>query len=99
MSAEWRPKIAIVDFGLGNLYSVKQACLAVGLDAAISSERHDILNADAVILPGVGAFGDAMQTLARLDLVSVIHDVVASSRPLLGICARARSLARIAASV
>lgn len=78
--------VAIVDYGLGNLYSVKHACAAVGLDAIITSVRAEILAAPAVILPGVGAFGDAMETLARLDLVSVIRDVAAASRPLLGVC-------------
>ena len=78
--------VAIVDHGLGNLYSVKQACAQVGLDACITSCRQEILLADAVILPGVGAYRDAMETLTRLDLVSVLRDVAASSNPLLGIC-------------
>ena len=73
--SEKNPKIAIVDHGLGNLYSVKHACMHVGLDATITSSKSDILNADAVILPGVGAFGDAMATLHRLDLVSVLVGV------------------------
>lgn len=78
--------VAIVDYGLGNLFSVRQACLHVGLAARITAEPKEILAAPAVILPGVGAFGDAMNTLRRLDLVAVIKDYVASSRPLLGIC-------------
>src|SRR5439155_4726574 len=84
--SEKNPKIAIVDHGLGNLYSVKHACMHVGLDATITSSKSDILNADAVILPGVGAFGDAMATLHRLDLVSVLREIAASSKPLIGIC-------------
>jgi len=79
-------KVAIVDHGLGNLYSVKHACAQVGLPAVITSSKQEILNADAVILPGVGAFRDAMDTLHRLDLVSVLRDIAASSRPLVGIC-------------
>ncbi len=79
-------KVAIVDHGLGNLYSVKHACLHIGLEAEITSSRRDILSADAVILPGVGAFGDAMATLHRLDLVSVLRDIAVSRKPLLGIC-------------
>ena len=78
--------VAIVDHGLGNLYSVKQACAQVGLAACITSCRQEILLADAVILPGVGAYRDAMETLTRLDLVSVLRDIAASSKPLLGIC-------------
>ena len=86
MSTEARTEVAIVDYGLGNLYSVKHACAHVGLQAAITLSRQEILQADAVILPGVGAFGDAMATLARLDLVSVLHDFAASGRPLVGVC-------------
>ena len=86
MSAESAPHVAIVDCGLGNLYSVKQACAHVGLQARITSSPADILGAAAVILPGVGAFGDAMATLRRLDLVAVIRDYVAAGRPFLGVC-------------
>lgn len=84
--SEENPKIAIVDHNLGNLYSVKHACTHVGLEATITSSKSDILKADAVILPGVGAFGDAMATLRRLDLVSVLREIAASSKPLIGIC-------------
>ena len=81
-----RPHVAIVDFGLGNLFSVAQACHAVGLLSTITSDRRVIEGADAVILPGVGAFGDAMQTLRRLDLVSVLRDTPDRGVPLIGIC-------------
>jgi glutamine amidotransferase len=80
------PKVAIVDFGLGNLYSVSQACAKAGFSADITSSPKSISEADAVILPGVGAFGDAMAALHRLDLVSVLRDVAASEKPLIGIC-------------
>jgi glutamine amidotransferase len=80
------PRVAIVDFGLGNLYSVHHACRKVGLEAVITSSRQAILEADAVILPGVGAYRDAMENLRRLDLVSVLHDIAASDKPLLGVC-------------
>jgi len=79
-------KTAIVDYGLGNLYSVKHACAYVGLPAIITSSKQEILAADAVILPGVGAYGDAMSTLHRLDLVNVLRDIASSSTPLVGIC-------------
>lgn len=78
--------VAIVDYGVGNLFSVQHACQHVGLKAAVTSSSSDIAVADAVILPGVGAFGDAMNTLHRLDLVSALKDAVASGRPFLGIC-------------
>jgi glutamine amidotransferase len=79
-------KIAIVDYGMGNLYSVKHACMQVGLPAIITSSKKEILDADVVILPGVGAFGDAMETLQDLDLVSVLRDIAASPKLLVGIC-------------
>lgn len=85
-TASKKKTVAIVDYGMGNLFSVGQACCHVGLDAIITSSREEILSADAVILPGIGAFGDAMTTLNRLDLVGVLRDVAASGTPLIGIC-------------
>lgn len=78
--------VAIVDHGLGNLFSVASACAQVGLQASITNGKAEILAADAVILPGVGAFGDAMATLRRLDLISLLRDVAQSQTPLMGIC-------------
>ena len=78
--------IAIVDYRMGNLYSVKLACEHAGLHATITSDKKAILSADAVILPGVGAFGDAMNTLKELDLVSALRDVADSGKPLFGVC-------------
>src|SRR4051812_28933271 len=86
MSDATPARVAIVDFGLGNLYSVKHACAHVGLSAAITSAPSDVLAADAIILPGVGAYGDAMMTLGRLGLVTAIREFAASRRPLVGIC-------------
>jgi glutamine amidotransferase len=71
---------------MGNLFSVKRACEHAGLRAEITTDRRSISASPAVILPGIGAFGDAMGTLRRLDLVSVLRDVAASGTPLLGIC-------------
>jgi imidazole glycerol-phosphate synthase subunit HisH len=79
-------KVVIIDYHLGNLFSVQQACRHVGFDAVISSDKEELLSADYAILPGVGAFGDAMDTLHRLDLVSPIHDFVQSGRPFMGVC-------------
>jgi imidazole glycerol-phosphate synthase subunit HisH len=79
-------RVAIVDHGLGNLFSVQRACAFVGMEACITSSKQSVLNADAVILPGVGAFGDAMATLRQLDLVSVLKDCAAAGKPFMGIC-------------
>ena len=78
--------VAIIDYGMGNLFSVKHACEHVGLDVKITSSKEDVLLSDIVILPGVGAFGNAMKALKRLDLVRVIHDIALSDKILIGIC-------------
>jgi len=79
-------EVVIIDYGLGNLFSIKQACTYAGLSVQISQDREELLAAKAVILPGVGAFGDAMNALERLDLVGPIKDIAARGTPLLGIC-------------
>lgn len=82
-----RKKAAIVDFSLGNLFSVKLACDSVGIDAEIITDKATILEADIVILPGVGAFRDAMENLHKLDLVEPLRDIAQNSEQLLvGIC-------------
>jgi len=78
--------VAIIDYGMGNLFSVTQACEQAGLQTVITSSPKEMLASDAVILPGVGAFGDAMNALERLDLISGLRDVAASPKPLVGIC-------------
>lgn len=80
------PSIAIVDYGLGNLHSIACACERVGLTPQITADKQEILNAAAVILPGVGAYGDAMDNLKTLDLVSPIRQFAQTERPLIGIC-------------
>lgn len=80
------PGVAVVDYGLGNLFSVRQACHHVGVEAQIVSSADELARADAVILPGVGAFGDAMAELRRRDLVAALLDVGLSEKPLVGIC-------------
>jgi len=77
---------AIVDYGLGNLYSVQQACAHVGMQSEITSMPSALMSADAVILPGVGAFGDAMNALRQRDLIGVIKDLAAAGKPLFGVC-------------
>ncbi len=78
--------ITIVDYQMGNLRSVQKAIERAGGEAVVSSDPNEIAAASKLILPGVGAFGDAMMELRRRDLVSPIRDFVASDRPFLGIC-------------
>jgi glutamine amidotransferase len=78
--------IIVIDYKLGNLFSVKHACIHVGLNPIVTSDKEIIKNAKAVILPGVGAFSDAMDNLGKLDLVSPIKDLVDKNIPLMGIC-------------
>ena len=78
--------IAIVDYGMGNLRSVEKALARVGADVRIVTATADVLNADAVVVPGVGAFGDCMHNLARLDLIEPVRQFIATGRPFLGIC-------------
>lgn len=86
MSDGKQGNVAIVDYGSGNLFSVKHACEHVNLHAIITSSKHEILHSDVVILPGVGAFGDAMETLKKLDLISPLKEIASSEKPLIGIC-------------
>lgn len=78
--------IAIIDYDAGNLKSVEKALLALGQKSVITRDFKTILNADKVILPGVGAFSDAMQNLKKYELDKVIHEVVDKKTPFLGIC-------------
>lgn len=79
-------KVVIIDYNLGNLFSVKQACDTIGVNAKISSNKKDIDEADALILPGVGAFIEAMQNLEELDIVNAIKDNVTNGKPIFGVC-------------
>ncbi|MBP2641226.1 MAG: Imidazole glycerol phosphate synthase subunit hisH [Firmicutes bacterium] len=78
--------IAIIDYGMGNLYSVEKALIKLGADASITSDPQIIAAADHVVLPGVGAFGDCMRNLEQSGLVPVIHKVISEGIPFLGIC-------------
>lgn len=78
--------IAIIDYGVGNLKSVEKAFHFIGCDAVVSSDREFILGADAVVLPGVGAYADAMESLKKAEMVDVVQSVIASGKPFLGIC-------------
>lgn len=78
--------ITIVDYQMGNLRSVQKAIERVGGEAQISSDPSQIATATKLVLPGVGAFGDAMAEIRRRDLADPIRDFIASGRPFLGIC-------------
>lgn len=78
--------ITIIDYGMGNLKSVKNALDFLELESKISSSLQDMKNADALILPGVGAFPDAMENIEMLSLDKIIKEEVNKNKPLLGIC-------------
>jgi glutamine amidotransferase len=80
------PKVAIIDYHMGNMFSVQQACVCAGLFPVPTSDSTEIAEAEAAILPGVGAFGEAMNNLKHLDLVSPIRDFIQSGKPFIGIC-------------
>ena len=78
--------IAIIDYDAGNIKSVEKALQKLGQETIITRDAQTILNADKVILPGVGAFGDAMENLRKYHLDEVIYQVVEKGTPFLGIC-------------
>ena len=78
--------IAIIDYGVGNLFSVEKAFAAIGEDVKVTGEAEDLKIADKLVLPGVGAFGDCMKNLEATGLVPVIMEQIANKKPLLGIC-------------
>ncbi|MBE0414938.1 MAG: imidazole glycerol phosphate synthase subunit HisH [Dehalococcoidia bacterium] len=78
--------IAIIDYGAGNLRSVAKAIAGLGYEARVTSSPDEVLNADAVILPGVGAAGDTMNSLEALGMADPIRQVVAQNRPFFGVC-------------
>lgn len=78
--------IAVIDYGAGNLFSVEKALAALGADVKVTNRAEEILAADKVVLPGVGAFGDCMKNLELSGLIPAIHTYVAAKKPLLGIC-------------
>lgn len=78
--------VAIIDYDAGNTKSVEKAIMSLGEQALITRDKDTILRADKVILPGVGAFGDAMEKLRTYGLIEVIKSVVEKNTPFLGIC-------------
>lgn len=79
-------QVSVVDYGLGNLYSVVRALGSVGASAKLVSRPDEILDADKLVIPGVGAFGDGMAGLSQRSLVTPIQNFVTTGRPVLGIC-------------
>ena len=78
--------IAIIDYGMGNLRNVQKALEKLGYSAVITEDKEIIRKADKVVLPGVGAFGEAMKRLKETGLDEAIRETVAEHKPLLGIC-------------
>ncbi len=79
-------KVAIIDYGMGNLHSAAKALEQVGASVTVTRDPAEVRNADQVVLPGVGAFGDCMINLRQRGLEPVVHEVIAAGKPFLGIC-------------
>lgn len=78
--------IAVVDYGVGNLYSLTCSLNHIGADSVVTRGAEQLQNADKIILPGVGAFGDAADKLRALRLDTILRDLAALGKPLLGVC-------------
>lgn len=78
--------IAIVDYGVGNLFSLKSSLELIGADCTVTSEESVLRSADKILLPGVGAFEDAAKKLRDSGLAGVVRELAAAGKPLLGIC-------------
>lgn len=78
--------VAIIDYGAGNLSSVKKALDYLGAESIITDDKSKIISASHIILPGVGSFGDAMESMRDRDLVDTVKEVAVSGKPFLGIC-------------
>lgn len=87
------PEVTVVDYGIGNLFSVKRALEHCGANVRMSSKAADIVNASRLLLPGVGAFADGMQGLLDRGLIEPLTQFAATGRPLLGICLGMQMLA------
>ena len=78
--------VAIIDYGVGNLFSLQSSLAAVGAEAVVTSDPCVIRDADRILLPGVGAFGDAITKLRKSGLADVVTEQARAGKPLLGIC-------------
>ncbi len=80
------PLVAVIDYGIGNIYSVQRACIKVGINAVLTSDKNLIDSADAIILPGVGAFSVAMDNLRNCNVIDSIYKAVDSNKYIMGVC-------------
>ena len=78
--------IAVIDYGMGNLRSVEKSFQAIGAQVIVTHDRNLILNADSIVLPGVGSFKDCMANLQKLNLIDPIRESINNGKPFLGIC-------------
>lgn len=78
--------IAIVDYGVGNLFSLQSSLTSLGADVTVTSDVKTLRNADKILLPGVGAFGDAAEKLRQSGLAETVREEALNGKPLLGIC-------------
>ena len=78
--------VGIIDYGVGNLFSLRSSFAAIGVEAFVSGDAAELANADRLILPGVGAFGDAAQKLRDSGLDAFVKEQAAAGKPLMGIC-------------
>ena len=90
--ADVAPRVAVLDYGIGNLRSAEKALAHVGADAVLTSDPAEVERAAAVVLPGVGSFGRCREALAETGLDQVALEAVASGRPFLGICVGMQAL-------
>jgi imidazole glycerol-phosphate synthase subunit HisH len=81
-----KTKVAVLDYGIGNVRSIVNAFLKIGAAPVLTSERNEVLGSDILVLPGVGAFGEGMKNLNESNLIPLIHDFVDTGKPFLGIC-------------
>src|SRR5690349_12454644 len=89
------PRVAIVDYGMGNLHSVKRKLDRIGVHPQLTSDPEEVLRADKLLLPGVGHFGKAMEHLDTLELVPALNEaVMVEKTPILGICLGMQLFAR-----
>ena len=78
--------IAIIDYGAGNIQSVYKALRHIGCDCFVTRDRDEILKADGAVLPGVGSFGDTVDSLNSFGIAQVVRDYIKADKPFLGIC-------------
>ena len=78
--------IAIIDYGVGNLFSLKSSFAKIGYDVIVTDDEQTLRSADKVILPGVGAFGDAIDKLRKSQLDKLVTELAKAGKPIMGIC-------------